>query len=252
MTMDPARFSRPLCVLCPILGAAGFFFRTLQLRTGFEADTSLAIPGNLPDQLALLAAALTALCAALAALALPAPKGQADLERFRFPFRPTQIVYAALTAAAGLVLFSAGPLGPRLSPLLAAVCLMTALYALLLPLSGRRLRIVFLMEHTLFYVVLLILLFSRRSTDPVWMDFWPQLLALCAVALALCALSAAACGVGKIRRGLFFLLCGGAWSIIAAADCCTPSALPALLLFAAAAVLLLSCALRAAKGGDTP
>ena len=83
-------------------------------------------------------------------------------------------------------------------------------------------------------------------------DKWPQLLALCAVALALCALSAAACGVGKIRRGLFFLLCGGAWSIIAAADCCTPSALPALLLFAAAAVLLLSCALRAAKGGDTP
>ena len=173
--MDPARFSRPLCVLCPILGAAGFFFRTLQLRTGFEADTGLAIPGNLPGQLALLAAALTALCAALAALALPAPKGPADLERFRFLFRPTQIVYAALTAAAGLVLFSAGPLGPRLSPLLAAVCLMTALYALLLPLSGRRLRIVFLMEHTLFYVVLLILLFSRRSTDPVWMDFWPQL-----------------------------------------------------------------------------
>lgn len=233
-----------LCALCPVFAAAGFFFRTLQVHHGFEAGTGLAIPGFAPGYLALLMAALVIAAALLCALRTPFSAELADLRVCRFPFLPAQIAYGLLTAVMGILLMSSHAFSGRLSLLLGAVCLMTALYALLMPFVGARLRIVFLMEHTVFYVLWLVIFFSRHSSDPVWMGFWPPLLALCALSGALCALSGAACGVGRPRRMLFLLLCGGGLSLIAAADCCSYSALPDLLGFLGAAVFQFACAFR--------
>lgn len=228
--------------LCPVFGAAGFLFRAIQIRYGFEADTGLAVSGFAPAYLALLMAALVIAAALLCALRTDTPAAPADLTACRFPFVPVQILYGIMTAFMGILLLSSHAFDGRLSLLQGAVCLMTALYAFLMPFVGERLRIVFLMEHTLFYVLWLVIFFSRHSSDPVWMGFWPPLLALCAAAGALCTLTGAACGVGKYRRILFLTLCGGGLSLIAAADCCSFSALPSLAGFLAAAVFQFSCA----------
>ena len=228
-------------LLFPALGAAGFLLRALQLRFGFEADTGLALAGYPAGSALLLLAALLAALALAAARVLPAaPPADGAPSGGRSVFGPAAA--ALLTAVMGLSLLAGGRGGHPAELLLGLAALATALHMFLAPRAAGGLRIFCAMETALFYVVWLVVLFSRHATDPVLMGFWPPLLALCAAAFSFYFSACAACGHPEPRRCLFSLLLGGSLALIAAADGCIPAPAPALWGFLAAALLQFSAA----------
>lgn len=219
-------------LLFPALGAAGFLLRALQLRCGFEVDTGLAVAGYPAGGVLLLLAALLAALALAAARVLPAAP---PADGGRSALCPAAAAF--LTAVMGFSLLAAGRGSHPAELLLGLAALATALHMFLAPRAAGGLRIFCAMETTLFYVVWLVVLFSRHATDPVLMGFWPPLLALCAAVFSCYFLACAACGRPQPRRCLFSLLLGGSLALIAAADGCIPAPAPALWGFLAAALL---------------
>lgn len=223
--------------LFPLLGIAGFFLRTVQLRFGFEPTTKLAVIGFPPGIMLLLLAAVLFFAAFFFVRMLPAFPDPPDFpERRSTSAAVIHFAAAGLTALMGILLLVSGLHGSRLDLLLGLVSVLTALYLLLISHAGKKLRAFCLIENTLFYVAWLVVLFSRHASDPVLMGFWPPLLALCAAVFGFYLLACAACGLNKPRRCLFSLLLGGSLCLIAAADGCSLSAAPYFCGFLAAAL----------------
>lgn len=210
--------------LFPLLGAIGFFLRTLQLRTGFEAGTGLPIPGAAVPTTAVICIILAA--ALLVSLRLPKPTGSPpSTPRTAMP-RTALCLAAVLTAAMGILLLVRHD--GSVNTLLAVSALFTAFF-FLLPLhpgAGQGLHIFCPMEGALFYTAFLIVYFSRHLSDPAFPAFYPLLLALCAAAVSFCDLAGAACGRARPRRMAFALNAGCSLSLLAAADLCTVSGAP--------------------------
>ncbi len=225
-------------------GAAALTLRLWQLRTGFEQDTGLPVPGA-PAAVAL-AVLLCALAAVMVLLSRRLPRGP------DFPFSTDRAALLVLPVAGsllmalsgGLDLLSAVTLGdlasgggsgmtvltgsgaavtvlsPRMYLLLGALSLVCGVALLLCAVSCRRGRRqvpgggTALLIAPVCLVARLVLVYRIDSLDPSLQSYYVELLALVFLTLALYRLSSFACGEGDTRR---FALYGGIAVVLCAA-----------------------------------
>ena len=243
-------------IVIPLLalvgGAAGFALRRVQLRTGFESDTGLAIPGC-PAALALIvlsaavAAALLLLCRGSlrpfrgyddamlthdpgaramgnAAAFLVLVAGAWELQELFFTDWPQVTAQAASIRAMGgntLPILLSGLLLPILSVVL---CVAAALSLLMLTRNNfwgerRGDRSVFLLLPAYGSCLWLILTYRELSNDPVVQQYAYQLLAIVCITLAL--YFTVTLSFGKHPHpaaALFFSLLGVYFSLVTLAD----------------------------------
>ena len=217
-------------------GAAAFLLRLLQNRTGFEPDTGLPIPGNLPGLalvilLVLLAAVICVLVGKLPGEQDPGPAFPADFSTTEPKLLMLPVMGVLLTALSGLMELAQGlgiapPGAPGLDDAYVltadmevwvpghsfsqtAMLLMGLLSAagLLLAVSACRPRegrkpipgtVLLIVPAAL--VVRLVLTYRTYSVDPALEAYYVELLALVFLTLAFYRLSSFAFQAGRTRR----------------------------------------------------
>lgn len=228
-------------VLALLGGAVGFGLRKWQLRTGFEPDTGLAVPGAPAGMVLIVCSALVAL-----ALLLLCRKGEKRLsweQAFAEGLQNTVFVTAALLSAI-LLLASAGAevvansvkaVNTYAGETQIARLASAALPPLRILLCLGALPCVFLWARALFrgegvnenpaplepcllYCVWLISDYQLRSSDPVVMDYLYEVLAIVFSLLGLYFIAGYAFSNGKPRRTLFCCLMGTYFSLVTLAD----------------------------------
>lgn len=200
--------------LAALGGALAFALRLVQNRTGFEAETGLAIPGSLPGTALIFL--FIVLAAALAVLSRGLPKKD-DKLAFPAAFPAPQatmlmvvIMGVFLIALSGLADLAIGlGLGgeaifaPRAHLLLGVFSLASAAGVFLGAVSCRRTDEAFngtpLLAAPAMLVVRLVLTYRISSTDPTLAAYYVELLALVFLALGFFCLSAFAFGDGRTR-----------------------------------------------------
>ncbi len=221
---------RRCSILAALVGAACFALRFMQQKTGFEAETGLAVRGNLfalilPIAL-LLAAALFALAVRKTPFAvLLAKRPFADLftlEEKTLPKTFAVVGILAMMAAGGLEVFEAVSITRDALSLaagaflvVAGACLFLAVKALS---AGEESDGVYLLAAVCCAVVQLVASYRLYAIDPVLQSYYVELLALSAHVLAFYAL----CGLYYSGRGfgrfLFFTLAALVLTLTSLAD----------------------------------
>ena len=217
------RFSVSILGLC--FGAAGFVLRLLQNRTGFEPDTGLPIPGNIP---AMALPALLALAAvAVYLLACKCLPQKAEEKPFEELFRledkgglsavlaggcimaasgvlelvDTVGASAAAVSADGMEVVSVGTgtggSGVAIGVLSAAAGICLVAGAILC--RKEHTQPLILLAVPVCLLVRLILVYRLRSTDPVLADYYLEILGLMFLILAAYRLSGFAVQAGRPR-----------------------------------------------------
>ena len=197
----------------PLLALAGglvcFFLRLWQLRTGFEPDTGLAIPGALAGQLLLAALTILALVMVLSVRTLSAATSGA---LFAAGLQVNKGHLAVLLA--GLLLLgvsgilhlmsSALFLEDWIASLLEGLLILASVFSLLPVVrvcqKGGSLSSSLLLTPAVCSVVELVLAYRTSSVNPVLQSYYVDLLALAALTLAYYRLSAFAFRCGQLRR----------------------------------------------------
>lgn len=241
--------------LLPVLavagGAAAFLLRLLQNRTGFEWDTGLAIPGNLPGT------ALILLFVVLAAafFLLGRKTGKEDSRPFAAVFTfddaaaltlPVAGIFltgasGAVDLAMGLQIFPGAMFGPGSHKLLGALSIVSAVGLFLIIAACRKgsdLPAVAVLPISVALVVRLVITYRSVSTDPTLAAYYVELMALVFLTLAFFRLAGFAFADAKPRA---FLLCApmaGVFSMAAIADVAKIS-LPSLGAYVGGALVLL-------------
>lgn len=233
-----------LLAAAPVFGVLAFCLRLLHVRSGFEPDTGLPIPGHpltlaLPAVLAAAAAVLLVL-----SLKLPADKGSpsfTDCFQGRGALAPTLMICGAflwllgggleilgalsygLVLPGGLVLSSDGMFSPKLSILSGVLMLLAG--AALVPVAavcrtgGRRadrqeerrpLNDTLTLVPVGALVLRLVLVYREDSVNPSLSAYYLELLALSALILALYRASSFAFGSGRTRRFAVY----AAWAVM--------------------------------------
>lgn len=205
-------------ILIPALallgGALAFALRLAENRTGFEAETGLAISGNLPG--AALIFLFIVLAAALAVLSRSLPKKDDKLTfPAAFPAPEAAMLMVVIMGvflmalsgladlAIGLGLGGEAIFAPRAHLLLGVFSLASAAGVFLGAVSCRRADKAFngtpLLASPAMLVVRLVLTYRVSSTDPTLAAYYVELLALVFLTLGLFRLSAFAFGDGRTR-----------------------------------------------------
>lgn len=257
-------------------GAVSFLLRLLQNRTGFEAHTGLAIPGNLPG--IALVILLVLLCAALFLLAkkqsAPSPVFPADFStddprQLTLPVAGSLLIaaagladlYEALTgsnllaqlrsAADPYALITAESMFPARSQLLLGLVSLLAGGALFLTAAACRRRDdasplpyhnTFLLIIPVVLVIRLVLTYRADSINPSLAAYYVGLLALTCLTLAFYRFSSFAFETGKTLHFRFYSGMAVVLSLAALAD--GGPHLSALLLYAGGVLFLLGFLLR--------
>ena len=224
-------------------GAVAFLLRLLQNRTGFEPDTGLPIPGNVPGLalvvlLAVLAAALCVLVWKLPKEADPGPAFPQDFATTDTRLLTLPVMGVLLIALSGLldlaggfgitlggpgdayVLSAAmetyipGPAFSQKALLLMGLLSLVSAGGLFLsvlscrPREGRAANGTLLLIAPAALVVRLVLVYRVDSVDPALEAYYVELLALVFLTLGFYRLSSFAFGAGRTRR--FALYTGAA------------------------------------------
>ena len=252
-------------------GAAALALRLAQNRTGFEADTGLAIPGNVP------ALALTALgillSAALLILLRRLPKGEAA--SFPASFSTKERTFLTLPVmgcllmllsggadlAAGLDIAGRTVFSDQFHLILGALSILSAL-GLILCLSdcrgekqaeGKESNGVMLLPVIVMLVMRLVVTYRLCSIDPTSEGYVIEILSLLFLTMGFFRLSAFAFGEGKPLSFTFFAVMATVFSLASAADFGTHIfALSSVLLYVGGGVALLGFLLLYLNCGQTP
>ena len=258
-------------------GAASFLLRLLQNRTGFEPDTGLPIPGNLPGLV--LIALLGLLAAAMCVLAGKLPKEQDPGPAFPDDFSTTEpkllmlpvmgVLLIALSGLADLAqglgialpgapglddayvltadmaVWVPGPAFSRTAMLLMGLLSLASAAGLLLavvacrPREGRKpVPGTILLIAPAALVIRLVLTYRAYSIDPALEAYYVELLALVFLTLGLYRLSAFAFQAGRTRRFALYAAPAITLSLAALGDA-SASNLAAPLLYLGGALTLL-------------
>ena len=258
-------------------GAASFLLRLLQNRTGFEPDTGLPIPGNLPG-LALVAL-LVLLAAAMCVLAGKLPKEQDPGPAFPADFSTTEpkllmlpvmgVLLMALSGLADLAqglgialpgapglndayvlpadmeVWVPGPSFSQTAMLLMGLLSLVSAAGLLLAVTSCRPREgrkpvpgAVLLIVPAALVIRLVLTYRAYSVDPALEAYYVELLALIFLTLGFYRLSAFAFQSGRTRRFSLYAVPAAVLSLAALADA-SASNLSAPLLYLGGALALL-------------
>ena len=217
------RFSASILGVC--FGAAGFVLRLLQNRTGFEPDTGLPIPGNIPAMalpVLLVLAAVAVYLLACRCLPQKAEEGSfGELFRLEDKGGLSAVLAGGCIMAASGVLELVGTVGGSAAAVSAdgmevvavgagtggsgvAIGVLSAAAGICLAAGAILCR----KEHTQPLILLavpvclltrLILVYRLRSTDPVLADYYLELLGLMFLILATYRLSGFAVQAGRPR-----------------------------------------------------
>ena len=226
------RFSASILGVC--FGAAGFVLRLLQNRTGFEPDTGLPVPGNIPALALPVLLVLAAVVLYLAACRTLPQKAEEPFEvRFRLDDKGglTAVLAGSIMAASGvmdlleavggsaaavsadgmeIVATGTGGSGVAIGVLsvVSGVCLAAGT---ILCRRKNTPPLIFLAAPVCL-LARLILVYRLRSTDPVLADYYLEILGLMFLILATYRLSGFAVQAGRPR---IFTLYGEAVVILA-------------------------------------
>lgn len=259
-------------------GAAAFVFRLLQVRTGFEADTGLPIPGNPWGLILIVLLVLVAAALALLAWKLPPePTAPAFPQAFSTTSTGTLTVlimgvfllgvsgvldlFSGLSAGASLPAdayaitadgvsqsgFSAKEhLILGLLTLLSAVSLFPAAAVCRRPGSHepsaaprKTVQGNLLLVPVVCLVIRLVLVYRVDSIDPVLSDYYLELLALVFLTLGFYRLSSFAFGAGRTDRFVLYAGLAVVLCLAVLADGFRPGQLPVTLFHAGGAITLL-------------
>ena len=238
-------------------GAAAFLLRLLQNRTGFEPDTGLPIPGNLPGLalvilLVLLAAVICVLVGKLPREQDPGPAFPADFSTTEPKLLMLPVMGVLLTALSGLVelaqglgialpgapglddayvltadmeVWVPGPSFSQTAMLLMGLLSLVSAAGLLLAVTACRPREgrkpvpgTFLLIAPAALVVRLVLTYRTYSVDPALEAYYVELLALVFLTLAFYRLSSFAFRAGQTRRFLLYAVPAVVLCLAALAD----------------------------------
>lgn len=239
-------------LLTAVGGAGAFLLRLVQRATGFEADTGLPIPGNLPAMALVLWFVVLAAAAFFAARALLPAEGE-DSPLFPDGFSTASaglltltvmgILLLAVSGAADiasgifpgqLVISADGTTAPlqdrffsqRESLILGALSLVSA--ASLFPAvpacrvrqAGERkpFQGALLLVPVCCLVVRVVLTYRAESSDPSLIGYYPDILAMVFLTLAFYRLSAFAFRAGRSRRFALYTALAAAFCLAALAD----------------------------------
>ena len=272
----------PLLILAG--GAGAFLLRLLQRSSGFEAESGLPIPGNLPA-LALIVwfLILAAACFLAARAWLPAEGEDSPLFPEGFSTASAGLLTPAvmgifLLAASGVLDVAAGifpgplvisadgttaPLRDALFSqreylllgalsLLSAVCLFPAIPACRIRQTDephRPFQGPLLLVPVCCLVVRLVLTYRAVSVNPSLADYYPELLAVVFLALAFYRLSSFAFRAGRSRRFALYAALAIAFCLATLADFPDPSRL---LFYAGGALALFGSLLQRAAALEAP
>ena len=227
------RFSASILGVC--FGAAGFALRLLQNRTGFEPDTGLPVPGNVPALALPVLLVVAAVVLHLSACRILPQKAEEPFEvRFRLDNKGGLAAVlaggcimavsgvldlmeavggsAAAVSADGMEIVAAGTGGSGVAigvlSVVSGVCL--AAGTILCRRKGAQ-PLIFLAAPVCL-LARLILVYRLRSTDPVLADYYLEILGLMFLILATYRLSGFAVQAGRPR---IFTLYGGAVVVLA-------------------------------------
>ena len=197
----------------PLLALAGglvcFFLRLWQLRTGFEPDTDLAIPGALAGQLLLAALAVLILVTVLSVRSLSAaPSGALFAAGLQVSKGHLAVLLAGLLllGVSGILhlMSSALFLEDWIASLLEGFLILASVFSFLPVVrvcqKGGSLSSSLLLTPAVCSVVELVLAYRTSSVNPVLQSCYVDLLALAALTLAYYRLSAFAFRCGQLRR----------------------------------------------------
>mgnify|MGYP001634748413 CR=1 FL=1 len=197
----------------PLLALAGglvcFFLRLWQLRTGFEPDTDLAIPGALAGQLLLAALAVLILVTVLSVRSLSAaPSGALFAAGLQVSKGHLAVLLAGLLllGVSGILhlMSSALFLEDWIASLLEGFLILASVFSFLPVVrvcqKGGSLSSSLLLTPAVCSVVELVLAYRTSSVNPVLQSYYVDLLALAALTLAYYRLSAFAFRCGQLRR----------------------------------------------------
>lgn len=258
-------------------GAAAFLLRLLQNRTGFEPDTGLPIPGNIPGLI--LVVLLVLLAAALCVLAGKLPKEQDPGPAFPADFSTTEpkllmlpvmgVLLIALSGLADLAqglgialpgapglgdayvltadmeVWVPGPVFSQKAMLLMGLLSLASAAGLLLTVTACRPREgrkpvpgTILLVAPAALVIRLVLTYRAESINPALEAYYVELLALVFLTLGFYRLSAFAFQAGRTRRFALYAAPATVLSLAALADT-SASNLSAPLLYLGGALTLL-------------
>ena len=219
------RFSASILGVC--FGAAGFVLRLLQNRTGFEPDTGLPVPGNIPALALPVLLVLAAVVLYLAACRTLPQKAEEPFEvRFRLDDKGglTAVLAgscimaasgvmdlleavggsAAAVSADGMEIVATGTGGSGVAigvlSVVSGVCLAAGT---ILCRRKNTLPLIFLAAPVCL-LARLILVYRLRSTDPVLADYYLEILGLMFLILAAYRLSGFAVQAGGPRMFGFY------------------------------------------------
>ena len=253
-------------------GAAALALRFAQNRTGFEADTGLAIPGNVP------AMALTALAfllaAALVVLLLRLPKDETASFPDSFSTRESTLLTLPVMGclllllaggadlATGLGIMGTAVFSDRFHLILGALSILSAL-GLILSLSDCRSgkwtaekepNGVMLLPVIVMLVMRLVVTYRLCSIDPTAGNYVIEILTLVFLTMGFFRLSAFAFGESKPRSFIFCAVMATVFALASAADFGTHIfALSSLLLYVGSGLALLGFLLLYLNGArNTP
>lgn len=197
----------------PLLALAGglvcFFLRLWQLRTGFEPDTDLAIPGALAGQLLLAALAVLILVTVPSVRSLSAaPSGALFAAGLQVSKGHLAVLLAGLLllGVSGILhlMSSALFLEDWIASLLEGFLILASVFSFLPVVrvcqKGGSLSSSLLLTPAVCSVVELVLAYRTSSVNPVLQSYYVDLLALAALTLAYYRLSAFAFRCGQLRR----------------------------------------------------
>ena len=197
----------------PLLALAGglvcFFLRLWQLRTGFEPDTDLAIPGALAGQLLLAALAVLILVTVLSVRSLSAaPSGALFAAGLQVSKGHLAVLLAGLLllGVSGILhlmssaLFLEDWIASPLEGFLILASVFSFLPVVRVCQKGGSLSSSLLLTPAVCSVVELVLAYRTSSVNPVLQSYYVDLLALAALTLAYYRLSAFAFRCGQLRR----------------------------------------------------
>ena len=215
-------------------GAAGFALRLVQNRSGFEAETGLAIPGNIGG--VALPVLLAVLTAAIGILSWKTPKKAAEDGAFSafFPAKdaaglmlPVMGIFlmgisGLLDGALGLAILPGVLFAPRVHLLLGAFALVSAV-GLFTGLTacrhaGADFQTTVLLAVPVMLVVRLVLTYRVSSTDPALEAYYIELLAQVLLTVAFFHLAGFAFGDGRPRRFVLTAAMAAVLAMTAAAD----------------------------------
>ena len=265
-------------------GGAAFVLRLLQRSTGFEADTGLPIPGNLPAVLLVVWFVVLAAGCLLAARKL-LPSDRESPARFPSDFATASaglltpaVMGIFLLAASGVVELASGVMpGPlaisadgltaplesgfftQRESLLAGVLSLLSAASLFPAIPACRSREgdapakpfqgALLLVPVCCLVVRLVLTYRAMSVNPSLADYYPELLAVVFLTLAFYRLSSFAFRAGRSRRFALYAALAIAFCLATLADFPDPSRL---LFYAGGALALFGFLLQRAAALEAP